>query len=57
MDKRHILTKQDSMTLNRAKQILSICIEDLKQDNVRHANIEIELVTHIRNELKKGGHQ
>lgn len=56
MDKRHILTETDIRTLDRAKQLLSISIEDLKQDNLWNTVIEIELISHIKKELRKGGH-
>lgn len=49
--KRHILTQRDKWILERAKKVISICIEDLKHE-VRKANIEIELVSHIKKELK-----
>lgn len=56
MDKRHILNSEDKVVLDFAKQVLTVSIASLKERNVRDANIEIELVQHIREELRKGGH-
>ena len=51
--KRHILDDDDKFILTRIKTQLTSAIETLKKRNVRHTNIEIELVNHIKNELNK----
>ena len=52
MGKRAVLNETERKIMDRIKQLISIGIEDLREE-VRHANIEIELIHHIRNELSK----
>jgi hypothetical protein len=52
MEGRHRLDEQDKEILNDIKQQMTIAIEKLVERNVRHANIEIELLWHIRDTLK-----
>lgn len=50
---RHILNGDDNFILTRIKMQLTSSIEQLKKRNVRHTNIEIELVNHIKNVLNE----
>lgn len=52
-NKRHILNDDDKFILTRIKTQLTSAIESLKNRNVRHVNIEIELCSHVRNVLNK----
>lgn len=48
----HILTEFDHFALDMMKNIISQGIKELKDGGLRSANIEIELMTHIKKELK-----
>jgi hypothetical protein len=52
MDGRHILDKDDNRILWKAMHTLDDCIEELLERGVRPANIEIELMWHIKKLLK-----
>ena len=52
-NKRHILNDDDKFILTRMKTQLTTAIESLKNRNVRHVNIELELVSHIKKVLSE----
>ena len=47
------LNKVEEKMMNRMKKSLTYGIEKLKKRGIRDANIEIQLLWHIRKELKK----
>lgn len=49
---RHVIDNDDRKILDYTKQVLTKSINTLKQRNLREANIEIELMTHIKKILK-----
>lgn len=51
--KRHILNDDDKFILTRIKSQLTTAIESLKKRNVRHTNIQLELVDHIKKTLNE----
>lgn len=51
LNKRYRLDELDRLILKLVKQTLTHGIQELKKRNVRHANIEIELWSHIKKEL------
>lgn len=50
---RHILDSDDKFILTRIKAQMTDAINSLKKRNIRHANIEIELVSHVKNVLNE----
>lgn len=48
---RYILNYTDKEILNAVKETLTHSIEELKERGVRHTNIEIELIMHIKKVL------
>ena len=53
MPKRHLLDEVDGFILTLMKNALTIGIQELQKRNVRTANIEIELMHHIKTALKE----
>lgn len=53
MQGRTELTEQEKGIMELMKDTLSIGINELKSNGVRHANIQIELLWHIKNILKE----
>lgn len=49
---RHILNSEEKVIIGFAKDALTATVGSLKQRGVREANIEIELMTHIKKILK-----
>lgn len=54
MAERYKKNKEDEKLLEAMKVMLSLGITNLKESGFRGVNIEIELVEHIKKELKKG---
>ena len=52
MEGRYILNEDDKAILEDVKSKISMAIALLKENGVRDANIEIELLWHVKKELK-----
>lgn len=50
--KKYKLDFEDIAILNKAKKEISIAVDLLQQNGIRNVNIEIELVTHVKNSIK-----
>ena len=50
--KKYKLDLEDIAILNKAKKEISIAVDLLQQNGIRNVNIEIELVTHVKNSIK-----
>lgn len=50
---RHKLDEEDLKIINTTKTLISYAIEQLQERGVRDVNIQIELVEHIKDCLKK----
>ena len=53
LNKRHILDEADRITMDYMKSAVGVGVRLLCKNGVRAANIEIELMQHIKKELKK----
>jgi len=53
VDGRHILNEEERVIISLAKENLTTAIYELKNRGIRKANIELELVIHIKNLLKE----
>lgn len=54
--KKGITSDEDKRVLALVKEAITVGIEHFKEKGIREANVEIELVHHVKTELKKGAH-